>query len=162
MISVGNFPDEVNENAARLVALFVFIFVLLSIFFSEFYFVFILMIGFFLRMLYGPKYSVTAKLVLNYIIPLLKISNKQTPGPPKRFAQTIGFVFSFTACIFFLLKLTHAYQITLIILGFFCFLEFFFGFCAGCFVFGLLMKFGIVPEEICERCNNLNYKKDKI
>ncbi|EMG08621.1 hypothetical protein LEP1GSC116_4118 [Leptospira interrogans serovar Icterohaemorrhagiae str. Verdun HP] len=31
------------------------------------------------------------------------------------------------------------------------------GFCAGCFVFSYLMKWGIVPEEVCEKCNRLTF-----
>lgn len=158
MLSIGNFPEIVNENAARIIAVFVFIFVLLSLNFSELYFVFVLLAGFFLRMMYGPKYSLTAKIVLNFIIPLLKIADKPAPGPPKRFAQSIGFLFSILASLFLLLKFQNAYNLTLLVLGFFSFLESVFGFCAGCFVFGLLMKLGVIPEEICERCNNINFK----
>jgi hypothetical protein len=51
------------------------------------------------------------------------------------------------------------YKLTLSILAFFAFLESFLGFCAGCFVFSYLMKWGIIPEEICEKCNNLNFSK---
>lgn len=159
MISIGNFPDIVNENASRLVASSVFIFIILSIYFSEFYFVFILVFGFFIRTLYGPKFSITAKIVLDYIIPVLKISDKPTAGIPKRFAQLIGFIFSFSASIFFILKMQNYYIITLIILGFFAFLETFLGFCAGCFLFSQLIKLGFIPESICEKCNNLNSSK---
>ena len=27
------------------------------------------------------------------------------------------------------------------------------GFCAGCFAFGYLIKWGLVPEETCRRCS---------
>jgi hypothetical protein len=26
--------------------------------------------------------------------------------------------------------------------------------CLGCIAFGYLMKFGVIPEEVCEECNN--------
>jgi len=29
-----------------------------------------------------------------------------------------------------------------------------YGFCFGCFVFGLLMNTGLVPQEVCEGCAN--------
>ncbi|HNI86719.1 MAG TPA: DUF4395 family protein, partial [Leptospiraceae bacterium] len=48
-------------------------------------------------------------------------------------------------------------KITLGILSFFAFLESFFGFCAGCFIFSYLMKWGFVPNDVCERCSNINY-----
>ena len=34
-------------------------------------------------------------------------------------------------------------------------LESVFGFCVGCVVFGGLMRVGIVPDQVCERCNDL-------
>ena len=36
-------------------------------------------------------------------------------------------------------------------------LEAFAGFCAGCFAFGYLMRFGIIPAEVCQRCADLNF-----
>ncbi len=30
------------------------------------------------------------------------------------------------------------------------------GFCAGCFVFGYLMRSGFVPAETCQKCENLS------
>jgi hypothetical protein len=34
-------------------------------------------------------------------------------------------------------------------------LESVFAYCLGCKVFGLLMRAGVIPEEVCERCNNI-------
>jgi hypothetical protein len=36
------------------------------------------------------------------------------------------------------------------------FLEFAFGICLGCIVFGFLQRHGVIPETVCEACNNLN------
>jgi hypothetical protein len=36
-------------------------------------------------------------------------------------------------------------------------LESVFGLCLGCQVFALLMRAGVIPEEVCERCNNLAF-----
>jgi len=30
------------------------------------------------------------------------------------------------------------------------------GFCAGCWLFGLLMKAGVIPADVCEACNNVS------
>ena len=35
------------------------------------------------------------------------------------------------------------------------FLESALGICLGCKAFAILMKAGVVPEEVCERCNNI-------
>jgi hypothetical protein len=34
-------------------------------------------------------------------------------------------------------------------------LESVFAFCIGCQVFGLLMRVGVIPEQVCERCNDI-------
>ena len=34
-------------------------------------------------------------------------------------------------------------------------LEAFVGLCLGCKVFALLMRVGVIPESVCERCNDL-------
>ena len=36
-------------------------------------------------------------------------------------------------------------------------LEAFAGFCAGCFVFGYLIRFGLIPAKLCQRCADLNF-----
>jgi hypothetical protein len=30
-----------------------------------------------------------------------------------------------------------------------------FGLCLGCRAFDVLMRLGVIPPEVCERCNNL-------
>jgi len=37
-------------------------------------------------------------------------------------------------------------------------LESVFGLCLGCKAFALLMRFGVIPAEVCERCNNIAIK----
>ncbi|HMV41662.1 MAG TPA: DUF4395 domain-containing protein [Leptospiraceae bacterium] len=157
MIKIGNFPEIVNENAARIVALFVVIISLSAIYFESIFLASLLFYGFTARVLYGPKFEPFARLTLDIIIPFLKIGNKPTPGIPKRFAQFIGFLFSLTALILLLSQNIFEFKITLGILSFFAFLESFFGFCAGCFIFSYLMKWGFVPNDVCERCSNINY-----
>ena len=34
-------------------------------------------------------------------------------------------------------------------------LEAFVGLCLGCKIFGVLMRFGLIPEDVCEECNNV-------
>ena len=37
----------------------------------------------------------------------------------------------------------------------FAFLESALGFCVGCKAFALMMKVGVIPAEVCDRCNNV-------
>ena len=79
-------------------------------------------------------------------------------GPPKRFAQAIGLVFSITSTILIFGFQVEAYgEILLLILTAFALAESVGGFCFGCYVFGHLMRFGLIPEEVCERCANLQF-----
>ncbi|MDZ4727378.1 MAG: DUF4395 domain-containing protein [Leptospira sp.] len=155
----GDYPEVVNENATRIVASTVVILGLISLFFPNIITLGILLFGFTARVTYGPKFEPFALITSRYLVPKLGISFIPTAGPPKRFAQLIGFIFALTSIILFQLDLFHIYRIVLSILVFFASLESFVGWCAGCFFFGLLMKVGIIPKEICEKCNNLNYSK---
>ena len=155
----GDYPEVVNENATRIVASTVVILGLISLFYPNILTLGILLFGFTARVTYGPKFEPFALITSRYLVPKLGISFIPTAGPPKRFAQLIGFIFALTSIILFQLDLFHIYRIVLSILVFFASLESFVGWCAGCFFFGLLMKVGIIPKEICEKCNNLNYSK---
>jgi hypothetical protein len=34
-------------------------------------------------------------------------------------------------------------------------LEAYLGICLGCKMFAVLMKIGVIPEDVCERCNDI-------
>jgi hypothetical protein len=34
-------------------------------------------------------------------------------------------------------------------------LESVFAFCIGCQIFGLLMRWGVIPDDVCERCRDI-------
>ncbi|TGK52531.1 DUF4395 domain-containing protein [Leptospira bouyouniensis] len=158
-MKLGFYPDVVNENVTRIVASTVVILGVFSLLFPNLIVLGLLLLGFTLRVSYGPKFEPVAFITSKYLVPWLGISFVPSAGPPKRFAQLIGFSFSLAAILFYINEFTLAYQITLATLVFFASLESFLGWCAGCFMFGLLMKIGVIPEEICERCNNLNFNK---
>ncbi|PJZ47836.1 DUF4395 domain-containing protein [Leptospira saintgironsiae] len=157
MIRIGNFPDTVNEYAARTVAGLVVILSLAAIITQSLWLVGALFYGFSARVLYGPKFSLFAKLAIHVIVPLLGLGSKTVAGPPKRFAQFVGVIFSGTAFILLFLGQVVAFQVVLGVLVLFASLESVLGFCAGCFVFGFLIQWGWIPEEVCEKCNNIQF-----
>jgi len=109
--------------------------------------------GFAARTLTGPSLSPIGQLVTRVLIPLLRIPNKPVAGPPKRFAQSIGLGFSIAALVTFYLGDSIVITRYLIgTLGLFASIEAFLGFCTGCYVFGWLMRFGIIPDSVCEEC----------
>jgi hypothetical protein len=78
------------------------------------------------------------------------------PGPPKRFAQSIGLCFSLTAALlFYVFALNTAGFAVLGALLFAAVLESGFGICLGCRAFALLMSAGVIPEDVCESCNDI-------
>jgi hypothetical protein len=38
-------------------------------------------------------------------------------------------------------------------------LEAFAGFCLGCVIFGFLQRRGLIPQEVCEACNNISLRR---
>ena len=150
---VFSFPHPVNEVAARMVAGMVATMTVVIIVFDARWLMFLLAYGFLARVLTGPTLSPIGLLATRVLVPLSKIPVKPVAGPPKRFAQTIGLLFSTTALVLtFGFAMPSAAQVVLGVLLTFALLEAVAGFCAGCFVFGYLMRWGFVPEETCERC----------
>ena len=142
-----------NDYAARMVALFVVALALAFQITGNEYILIFLAYGFAARTLTGPSLSPIGQLVTRVLIPLLRIPNKPVAGPPKRFAQSIGLGFSIAALVTFYLGDSVVITRYLIgTLGLFASIEAFLGFCTGCYVFGWLMRFGIIPDSVCEDC----------
>ena len=153
MSSLLSFPNPVNEYAARLVAFFVVVLALAFQVTGNEYVLIFMAYGFLARTFTGPSLSPIGQVVTSALIPLLRIPNKPVAGPPKRFAQSIGLGFSIAALITFYLGGSLEITRYLIgVLGLFASIEAFLGFCTGCYVFSWLMKFGIIPESVCEEC----------
>lgn len=149
------FPNPVNEVSARLVATGVVTMATVTVLFDAKWILPILFLGFVARVLTGPKLSPLGQLVTKVITPRLPFEEKLVAGPPKRFAQGIGVAFSGVALLLTLTGHWFAAQVVLGLLITAASLEAFVGLCLGCKVFALLMRMGIVPEEVCEACNNV-------
>jgi hypothetical protein len=150
------FPDPVNEVSARLVATGVVLMAVITIAFDVRWLTLVLAYGFVARVLTGPKLSPLGQLVTRVITPRLNIAPRMVPGPPKRFAQGMGVAFSATAAILtFVVHSFFAAQIVLGLLLVAASLEAFVGLCLGCKAFAVLMRLGVIPEEVCERCADL-------
>ena len=153
MKNIFEFPNPVNEYAARLVAsMVVFLTLTFQISGNEFLLVFIAY-GFIARTATGPTLSPVGIIATKGLVPLLGNPTKLVPGPPKRFAQLIGLVLTSSALIsYFAFDSITVTRYLIGTVGFFASLEAFLGFCAGCYVFGWLMRFGVIPQSICESC----------
>lgn len=112
--------------------------------------------GFLARVLSGPTLSPLGQLVTRVITPRLRVAPRPVPGPPKRFAQAIGAAFSLTAAILGLgFGLSTAADVLLGCLIVAAALESALGICLGCKAFAALMRLGVVPAAVCERCNDI-------
>jgi len=156
--SLFSFPNPVNEVSARLVAGGVVLMALAAIVFDQPWITLVLAFGFVARVLSGPTLSPLGQFVTRVLTPALPFDEKLVPGPPKRFAQSIGALFSVTAAALAIgFDQTGAAYVVLGLLAAFATLESVFGICVGCKVFALLMKAGIVPAEVCESCNQISF-----
>jgi hypothetical protein len=147
------FPDTVNEVAARLVALGVVILAAATILLDAPLLLIPLTYGFVARVASGPRFSPLALLVTKVLVPRLPFAERPTPGPPKRFAQGMGAAFTLTASVlaFGFGAHTAAYVVLGLLIAA-ASLEAFAGLCLGCKIFALLMRAGVIPEAVCERC----------
>jgi Domain of unknown function (DUF4395) len=151
-----SFPETVDEISARLVATGVVIMSATYLFTGWTPLLFVLVYGFAARVAYGPRFSPLARLVTQVIRPrLTSIATREVPGPPKRFAQGIGFAFSATALALTLSGATKAALLVIVALLGAASLEAFAGFCAGCWAYRQIMHAGLIPAEACEACNDL-------
>jgi hypothetical protein len=153
---VFSFPNPVNEVSARLVAGGVVLMCLATLVVDQPWIIAVLAYGFVARVLTGPTLSPLGQLVTRVLTPALPFAAKNTPGPPKRFAQGIGATLSVAALIawagFDNTAVAYLFVAMILVAAS---LEAFLGYCLGCKIFGLLMRAGIIPDEVCTECNDI-------
>ena len=150
------FPNPVNETSARIVAAGVVAISAMFLLTNSTLVLIALTYGFAARVAAGPTFSPLATVATRVITPRLNLNHKFVPGPPKRFAQTIGLTFSATALVLTLLGFSSAAQLVITALIAAAFLESAFAICLGCIAFSFLMKLGVIPESVCESCNDIS------
>lgn len=155
---VFDFPNPVNEYAARITAGLVVALAAVTLLTGWGWGLALIAAGFWLRVLFGPRISPLAQLSVKVLAPRLGRA-KLVPGPPKRFAQGIGAAISTAAALLFVAGLAPPAWTLLAVLVLAASLEAFAGFCLGCVIFGFLQRRGVIPEDICEACNNISLKR---
>ncbi len=160
---VFSFPNPVNEYAARIVAGGVLVMSIAAIAFQQPWILIPLTYGFWARVLSGPTLSPLGQLATRVIAPRLPRSPKLVAGPPKRFAQAVGVLFSTTALIlWFGFGQATATWVVVGLLAVAATLESVFAVCLGCIAFGYLMKAGVIPEEVCEACSDISLRHPQL
>ena len=151
-----DFPNPVNDIAARLVATGVVLLSVSMLVTGEHWLLVPLAYGFWARVLTGPRLSPLGLLATRVLVPRLGLPDRPVPGPPKRFAQGVGVVFTSTAVVLhFGFGATSAADVVIGMLVVAASLEAFAGFCLGCWAFGQLMRVGVIPSSVCVECADI-------
>lgn len=159
MRSIAGFPNPVNEKAARVVAGCVLVLGVVALASGWKWLLALLAVGFWLRVLAGPRFSPLGQLATKLVAPRLG-PPKLVAGPPKRFAQLLGALMTSAAAILALaFGLDTAADVLTVALIAAAGLESLFGLCIGCRLFALLMRAGLVPEEVCAECANVSLRR---
>jgi hypothetical protein len=160
--SVFSFPNPVNEVAARVVAGAVVLLSGATIGFRAPWLLVPLAYGFWARVLTGPTLSPLGQLATRIVAPRLA-APRLVAGPPKRFAQGIGAVFSSAALVLWFGFGAQTASLAVVgVLGAAAWAEAPLGLCLGCRVFAGLMRIGLIPDEVCAACADISLRHPEI
>ena len=151
MAAVFSFPLTINEKAARVVAGVVAVTGLVALVTGAHWLFVPLAYGFWARVLTGPTLSPLGRLASKVVAPRLG-TPKWVAGPPKRFAQGLGAAMTTAGVVAWLAGAQTAGSVLLVMLVVAASLESAFALCLGCKAFAVLMRIGVVPQSVCERC----------
>ncbi len=113
----------------------------------------VLAYGFVARALTGPTLSPLGLLATRVVTPRLPLPHRYAPGPAKRFAQTLGAIFTVAATLLYYLAGAQTAAFALVgVLALVASLESALGLCVGCRAFFLGIRLGLVPPAVCDRC----------
>jgi hypothetical protein len=151
------FPSPVNEKVARVVASGVAILALITLATGWLWLLVLLAVGFAARVTNGPRFSLLGRAAVHVAHRLGP--PRFVPGPPKRFAQAIGLTITTMAAVAGLGFGADGIALGLTgVLLVFATLESVFNFCSGCWLFYVLMKAGMIPEDVCVECARISLR----
>ena len=168
-MSSSRFPAVVDEITVRLIAAVVLVIGVVALATQQWWLYAVLAVDFSLRATLGPRVSPIARLVQRWIRPAVSAPKRPTAGPPKRFAAAIGAVMTVAATALWVISLVPGSTgviVAVVVIGaimvLFPALESVFGICVGCILFGLLMRVGLVPEEVCLECADITKRRERL
>jgi hypothetical protein len=141
------FPDPVNETSARLVAAGVVVQAALFLVVREGWVLVPLTYGFLARVATGPTLSPLGQFVTRVATPAVESAarrrdpaarSRQVPGPPKRFAQSIGLLFTSVASIAWVLGAPEVTIVAIALLAVAATLEAALAICLGCIAYSAI------------------------
>ena len=157
------FPRVVDDVTVRLIAAVVLVLAIAAVGLHQWWIYALLAVDFTLRVTFGPKASPAAQAVQRFVRPRVRAAKRPTAGPPKRFAAGIGAVLTTAAAVLWAIGVAAPVVVTIgVVMVVFPALESILGICVGCKAFGVLMKLGVVPEEICLECADISLRPRQI
>ena len=147
-------PRTINEKASRVIGGVVATTILIALLTRAHWLAVPIAYGYWARVLAGRTFSPLAQLANRVVAPRLG-APKMVSGPPKRFAQGVGAAFATTGVVAWLLDALTVADVALAMLMTAAILESAFAFCLGCKMFGLLMRAGLVSDEVCAECADI-------
>ena len=142
-----SFPNPVNETSARLVAAGVVAQAIVFLFVREWWVLVPLTYGFVARVATGPTLSPLGQFVTRIATPAVEtrllerdpeFRSRQVPGPPKRFAQSIGLGFTAAASLSWALGASSLAVVLVALLAVAATLEAVFAICLGCIAYSAI------------------------
>ena len=130
---------SVNENKVRVIALHVFVLSIVILLNPHWVSIGLLAVDFFLRTFKLNKFSPFAISAAG-ITRVLTLGFKPVDQGPKRFAAGVGLTFSIAMLATYFANYTTATLVLTAIITLFSFLESFLSFCAGCYVYTILLR----------------------
>ena len=159
-MTAPRFPRVVDDVTVRLIAAVVLVLAITALALHQWWIYAVLAVDFSLRVAFGPQASPLAQAVQRLVRPRVTAAKRPVAGPPKRFAAGIGAALTAVAAVLWVLGMAAPVVVTIgAIMVVFPALEAILGICVGCTVFAVLMKLGVVPEEICLECADISLRQ---
>lgn len=163
MTANPRFPRVVDDVTVRLIAAVVLVLAIAALALHQWWIYAVLAVDFTLRVAFGAKASPVAQGVQRLVRPRVAAAKRPTAGPPKRFAAGIGAALTAAAAVLWALGTAAPVVVTIgVVMIVFPALESILGICVGCKVFSVLMKLGVVPEEICVECADISLRQRQV
>ena len=160
MTANPRFPRVVDDVTVRLVAAVVLVLAVTALALGQWWIYVLLAIDFTLRTAFGPQTSPVARGVIRFVRPRVPARPVPTAGPPKRFAAGIGATLTTVAAVLWALGMAAPVVVAIgVIMVVFPALEAILGLCVGCRLFAVMMRLGLVPEEICLECADISLRQ---
>lgn len=132
--------ERVNESVIRIVAFLVALITLSCILFSNYWAMLFLVFDFSIRAFTTGKLSILKAISIR-LAKSFSLPPKMTDLAPKKFAATLGGVFSLFIAVFYLLNFQTIADILSVVMLCFALLESLFAVCVGCYVYSFWQIF---------------------